>query len=486
MSERVRFFLQWASRYSFHCVLFVAATAASIWIALNVGVLGEIPQGYFSRGVHLETELDYAAGLLWWSLLAVVLWLLGGADRQHLLIAWTIKFFVVLVAMLFYEYKYRYNLDTFGYFNTVLTGYFEFYPGVDWFRESWIPSLVEVVGTGPGEGRLLTQSAGTENMLKILLIIAQVTGPYFHALKVLYAFLGFIGTWFVYRAVVVIVGRPFLPAFYGLVLYPSILFWSAILGKDPLFLLFIGLYAYGGALWLVQASPRGLAWVVLGLLGSFLFRPWTAAIEAAPLLLATLVKFFGLRPVVFVCVVVAPGILYGTDLSASFQLMETSALLEELAVKAGGAASEEGSGTGFDFVEAQDMLSSPQGILIIIFSGLFRPLPFDVTNLMVAMAAVENSILLVLTLVAFRYLRWARLEQPVFLWALTYSLTWSGAYGLIVLSNFGSGMRYKLQVLPFIVLFLFLLLTREGRAALDRIGFQGRAPGSGVDGSQDA
>lgn len=485
MNERARSLLQWTSQYSLHCALFVAAAAASIWMALNVGVLGEISQGYFSSYVQRETELDYAAGLLWWSLLSVALWFLGGADRQHLLTAWTVKFFVVLVAMLFYEYKYRYNLDTFAYFNTVLTGRFQFYEGVDWFRESWIPTLVETVATGTIEGALI-QSAGTENMLRILLIIAQVTGPYFHALKVVYSFLGFIGTWLVYRAVVVIVGRPFLPAFYGLVLYPSMLFWSSILGKDPILLLFIGLYAYGGALWLVRASPGGLAWVSLALLGSYLFRPWTAAIEAAPLFLATLVKFFGLLPVILACVVAALGLLQETATFDVLKLMGDSALLEELATKAGGAASEPGSGTGFDFAEAKDMLSSPQGILVILFSGLFRPLPFDVTNLMVAMAAVENSILLVLTLVAFRYLRWARLKQPVFLWALTYSLAWAGAYGLIVLSNFGTGMRYKLQVLPFILLFLFLLLTREGRAALDRKGFQGRASGSGVNGSQDA
>jgi hypothetical protein len=384
--------------------------------------------------------------------------------------------------MLFYEYKYRHNLDTFAYFNTVLTGQHDFYPGVDWFRESWIPSLTETAATGTIQDSLI-QSAGTENILRLSMIISQATGPYFHALKVVYAFLGFIGVWFVYRAVVVIVGRPSLPAFYGLMFYPSLLFWSSILGKDPVSLFFVGLYAYGGGLWLVRASPRGLVWVALALLGSYLLRPWMAVIEALSLLLATLVKFFGLLPSVLTGVfVVAFGLFFGSDISDRVKLIETSVLLDELATKAGGPANDPGSGAGLDFAEAQDLLSSPLGILIILFSGLFRPLPFDVTNLMVALAAVENSLLLILTLVAFRYLRWAYLNRPVLLWALTYSLTWAGVYGLVVLANFGTGMRYKLQVLPFIVLFLFLLLNREGRAALERMGFQGRASGSGTEG----
>jgi len=472
MSERWRYVYQWIVQHPAQCMLIAGAALVSTWIALNVGVLGEIPLGYFSSSVHREIELDYAAGLLWWSLLAVVLWLLGGADRQHLLIAWTVKFFVVLVAMLFYEYKYRYNLDTFAYFNTVLTGQHEFFHGVDWFRESWIPTLKETVKEAdPIEGKLI-QSAGTENMIRVLLIIAQVTGPYFHALKMVYAFLGFIGILFVYRAVVVILGRPFLPVFYSLMLCPSMIFWSSTLGKDPLSLLFIGLYVYGGAFWFVRTSPRGLAWVALALFASYLFRPWTAAIGMVAFLLATLGKVFGFAPVIFTFLVLSLWLLIDSS-GDSVRLMESSAssgLLEELATKAEGQTEGSGSGAGLELTEAQELVSSPRGILIVLFSGLFRPLPFDATNMLVAVASVENSVLLILTLIAVRHLRWTYLKQPVLLWALTYTLLWALVYGLVVLANFGTGMRYKLQVLPFIALFLCLLLNREGRAALDRIG----------------
>jgi hypothetical protein len=111
-------------------------------------------------------------------------------------------------------------------------------------------------------------------------------------------------------------------------------------------------------------------------------------------------------------------------------------------------------------------MSSPYGLLVVMLSGLFRPLPFDARSLLIAIAALENTILLVLVVRTMKYLRWSFLSNPVVLWALTYSLLWAGAYGLVVMANFGAGMRYKLQVLPFIVLLLFLLLRPEGRAAL--------------------
>ncbi|TAJ23338.1 MAG: hypothetical protein EPO64_11400, partial [Nitrospirae bacterium] len=258
MTDRVRVLIRWMADHPGQVVLFLAAALSSVWVALNVSVLGEIPPGHFSKDVRREIELDYAVGLLWWLVIAVGLWLLGGGDRNHLLVAWSAKFFIVFVAMLFYEYKYRYNLDAFGYLDAALTGRYHMYSDVNWFQESWVPTLTKTIETGDVSDKLV-KTAGTENMVRIVLIISQITGPYYHALKVVYAFLGFVGACFAYRAVVVIMGRPFLPAFYGLMLYPSILFWSSILGKDPVFLLFIGLYAYGGALWLVRSSLIGRA-----------------------------------------------------------------------------------------------------------------------------------------------------------------------------------------------------------------------------------
>ena len=448
------------SRWSAPFVLSLLAATSAAWLATHIHGFGE-------RLDQSELEIDYAMGLLWWVGIAIGLWLMGGANRHLLLSGWAAKFFVVLVAMLFYEYKYRYNLDAYLYFRMVATGEHWFFPGVDWRQESWMPMFQQKVEVATIQGQLV-QNIGTENMLRLVMMVSQLTGPYYHALKVVFALFGFLGVWLFYQALVVILGRPFPVAFYALALYPSILFWSSIFGKDPVFLLFIGLYAYGSAVWLARGAVVGLGWAGLAMVLSYLFRPWMAAIEALPLLFASLVRLFGWIPVVLVISVGIATVGLGTGLPGPLKTMlESGSLVEIMASRAEGQTGQGESGAGLTLAEAQDLWQTPSGLLLVIFTGLFRPLPFDVKNILVAVAALENSILLILLMVsAFKYLRWSFLKSPIIVWAVTYSLIWSAAYGLLVLTNFGAGARYRLQVLPFILLVILLLLRPEGRAAL--------------------
>lgn len=447
------------ARWSGPVLMVLIAAAGASWLATNVQGLGE-------RLDQSELELDYAIGLLWWAGIAIGIWLLAGANRHLLLVGWVAKFFVVLVAMLFYEYKYRYNLDAYLYFRMVATGEHFFFPGVDWRQESWMPMFQQTVEAETLQGQLV-QNIGTENMLRLVMVVSQFTGPYYHALKVVFAFLGYWGIWLFYRAFVAILGRSFPLAFYVLALYPSILFWSSIFGKDPVFILFIGLYAYGSAVWLTRGAAVGVVWAGLAIGASYLFRPWMAAIEAIPLLLATLVRLFGWVPVTLAIAVGSVIVGLGTDLTGPLKSLKTSSFIEIMASRAEGQTGQGESGTNLTIAEAQELWQTPSGIALVVFSGLFRPLPFDAKNILVAVAALENCILLILLLVsAFKYLRWDFVKSPIILWAMTYSLIWSAAYGLIILTNFGAGMRYKLQLLPFIILLILLLLRPEGRAAL--------------------
>lgn len=465
MKEPMATALDWLDQWKGRIFLIAAAAWAAVWLASHVQMLGEMPRNLLPGTQQLDMQLDYALGVLCWGVFAVGIWLLGGEERHHLLIAWVGKFFVILVLMLFYEFKYRHNLDAYSYFSTVLTGQYFMYPGIDWRQESWLPTLEQTRAAENSIQGRIGRSPGTENMLRLLMIFSQFTGPHYHALKVVFAFFGFIGLWFIYRAVVILVGRPFPLVFYGLMFYPSILFWSSILGKDPIFLFFLGLYAYGAVVWLARGSPVGLMWIGFALVWIYTLRSWMAAVAAAPFLLAAFVRQFSMITVLVVFSVGFPVLFFATDLGNRLKAFEADAMIEELASRAEGQI-EGGSGAGLELIEAQELLQTPAGIALVIFSGIFRPLPFDVSNFMVAVAAVENSILLILALAAFRHIRWGVVASPICLWLSAYILTWGGAYGLVVLSNFGAGMRYKLQVLPFLIMLLLFLLHEEARPLL--------------------
>lgn len=439
------------------------ALAATVWIAYHIQDLG------FRIG-QPSIGLDYAMGVFWWTVLAFGLVWFGGEDRKLLLLGWVAKFFVVLVAMLFYEQHY--GLDAYLYFKTSVTGENWITPGYDW-REEWY------LFTDPTRGKdTYRVGQGTEHMIRIVMLLSFIVGKYYHALKVVFAFFGLLGCWAFYRAVVVILGRWVPSAFYCLVFFPSILFWSSILGKDPLILLTLGIVAYGGARMLVLGELKGFAIVCLGLFLAFNVRPWTALMAACGLVLAVLLQRGHISFRLTIVVVALPTFLFAWGpIQKRFEI-EDMGSFEEVYVKLveGQDVKSEwtaylaefgGSRRAAEAVQVAEQMRSGnyRGVLPhVIFSGLFRPLPWDARNIFSGLAAVENTALLVLVLMALWRLKWSTARDAVIIWAVSYSLLWAAFHGAILIANFGAGVRYKLQVLPFMVIVFFLLLHPEGYA----------------------
>lgn len=452
---------------AFACVVLFGLV---VWISLNASALG-----FRFADIQPNMEMDYAMGLVWWLLLACAIAMFARESAPMLLAAWIGKFFVVLVAMLFYEYQY--GLDAYHYFALKLTGEHWMYPGID-FRKDMIPSLQPLVTP---DGGSYGGGIGNENSLRFMLIVASVTGPFYHAMKVMFAFFGLMGSWFFYRAVVVALGRSYPAAFYLLVFFPSIIFWSSILGKDPLQFLFLGLYAYGGALWLVEGRLSAMWFLGLGLGGSYLIRPWTSLMAGSALALATLL---GREPRWKVALALGGGLaclpyvwghvqsmmnfdltdVYG-DGEDNFGGEGASLALEFITVRTQGFA--EGGGSGGDLLDATSGGSLQGSLPLAMFTGLFRPLPFDITNPFTALAALENAVVLALALVALYRLRPAFLRDSLVIWPALYSLMWTTLHGFIVMANFGSGVRYKLQTWPFLLMAILILVHKQGRALLE-------------------
>jgi len=456
---------QESDRFAWGLVLFVAAAGGAIWLSLHVGDLG-----YRFKYLQPNMELDYAVGVLMWFGFAVGILIFGRDSRRMLLLAWVAKFFVVLVAMLFYEHHY--GLDAGDYFDLKLSGRHWWYPGVD-FREDLIPSFTPKyrMGTGLAEGyepETLGGTSTTENFLRVLLLVTYFTPPSYHAMKVEFAFFGLLGVWFFYRAVVVAAGRPWPAVFYVLAFFPSILFWSSTLGKDPLQFLFMGLYAYGGALWFVEGRLRAILWIGMSLLVVYLIRPWSSVMGGAALILATVLGRGRPWQVGMMTLLTIPVLMLGIHQLVVFLEGRDLSLVLGFVESVRGVA--EGYGMEGASGEKDVDLSSRDGLIaswpLAFFSGLFRPLPYDITNPFTALAALENTIVLVLAVVALFRFRLAYLRDPLVLWPFLYTVIWTNFYGFIVMVNFGSGVRYKIQMWPFFLLMLLSLTYSQGRAFL--------------------
>ncbi len=454
-------------------VLVVATLAMAVWFGVHMVELSE--KLIYNVAVVVRMDFDYGRdyfmGVVWWIIIAVLLLAFGGQYRRMLLAAWIGRFFVALVAMLLYEQ--RYGLDAYSYYDVVWTGDHWMYEGsIDWHRAGILPSTKALMN--PENTKQLGAGIGTENMIRTALLVASITGPFYHAMKVMFAFFGLMGSWYFYRAGAVVLGRESPPLFYLLAFFPSVIFWASIVGKEPLQLLFLGLYAYGGALWFTGGGLTALGFIGAGLFGCFLFRPWIAGLAAIALVLGTLLgKLNGRQAAVCLCAVGAVAVFWGESIlelpfgDVTYGQMLVGGMMTEWLENNAQAFSGETQKAGGSGAELPDLKNDGGGaVALIMFSGIFRPLPFDITNPFTALAALENTIILGMALIALKRFRLAYLREPLVLWPLFYILMWSALFGLIVMANFGAGARYKLQMWPFLLLLLIILVTREGRAIL--------------------
>ncbi|MDP9200777.1 MAG: hypothetical protein M3P26_02430, partial [Gemmatimonadota bacterium] len=100
-----------------------------------------------------------------------------------------------------------------------------------------------------------------------------------------------------------------------------------------------------------------------------------------------------------------------------------------------------------------------------VFTALLRPLPGEVNNSFGLLAGLENLVLLTLVLIAIRRTRLTEFRDPVIAWATMLLTTWSVVYGFVSSQNLGTGVRYRLQILP-VFLLLLLHLARADRKPL--------------------
>jgi hypothetical protein len=431
----------------------VAAWLAARWPGTVAALGRNIPQP--------EIVPDYVAGCLWALAigLSIRVWPVRPSDRQLLAFAWAARCFVTLGFMLTYEWNYE-VLDTYAYFDNGRGG-------------------------GPGSDALRIGS-GTENITALVALHSRLGLPYYHAIKVTFSLLGLVGVYLLYRAAVRVLGREAPAVFVLLALWPSVLFWSSILGKDPVAFLGIALYTYGVLAWHERPRPSAFALVAAGVLVAMSTRLWMAPILLAPFGFL-LTRSIAHRATRFATVGLAAGALLASMVALrDVLLLETMGDLLATVDNLSRGWAEGGS--------AQQMagdLTTPAGLAKFLprgmFTALFRPLPGEVNNLFGLLAGLESAALVVLLGLSLVRTTRRDLAHPLVQWALLLILCWSGVYSVLSYQNLGTAVRFKLQILPVLLGTLVVLARPRGgpRAGAPRRTGPSPAPAVGRPAQSD-
>jgi hypothetical protein len=385
---------------------------------------------------------DYVYAVVWGLLLYIAVLNFPGADvqeRRALLLLWTVKLAVTLGVMLPYEKIYC--ADACSYYRAGMQ------------LHDWWPAMAGFGGS-PGFGN------GTPNMQVLVEWHAALISGSYHVMKVTESMLGFIGIYLFYRAATMYLGRRDVRALYLLGLFPGILFWSSILGKDPLTMLSIAIYVLGVVGWYRQHRMRWLFVFGGGLVSAMAMRLWLGPIFLLPLVLLMLRDANWPRRIVIGGLAIAA---FGVVLNMSLDKLHVESTEDAITTTnqisqdwAHGGSSQKISG-GLNSM-SDIIMFMPAGA----FTALFRPLPGEILTPFGILASLENVVTLWWLAVAIVTGRWRRaLRDPLLFWAALLVMTWAPIYGIVSYQNLGSAVRFRLQIEPVLVLLLFSLAQKN-------------------------
>lgn len=412
-----------------------SASGSRWWLPAGAGVLVALAVPgtvrfveYAGRSIPQDTlARDWSVGVLWAVILAGLLLLapVGGPDRRALVLLWIAKCGVTLGFMLLYES--RYALDAYFYYRTAAEPSFpQFHLG----------------GTAVVEA-----GAWLHN---------RIVPDSYHAIKVTCSMLGLGAVYLFYRAAVHFRGVEDVRVLYFLGLFPSVLFWSSIFGKDPIALLGIAAYVYG-----VVALHRTGRWrfvgvAAAGVLLASVIRLWLGPILLFPLVVFGLRGIRGFVPRIAFLAVTAGALGVATSLFAGQFALASARDVLSTTGSVSQAWAEGGSGQRIsaDLSSFRGMAAfAPKGA----FAALFRPLPGEIMNPFGLLAGVENLFLLGLLGLAVLRFRFRTLRDPLVLWGVVVVATWALVYGFVSYQNLGAAVRFRLQILPLLLGVLWYL-----------------------------
>jgi len=291
-------------------------------------------------------------------------------------------------------------------------------------------------------------------------------------MKLSFAMFGLVAVYLLYRSAELMVWK-FTPLFFwGLTLYPSVLFWSSILGKDPVILAGIALHVWGLVNVVVRGRNGYLFAVLAGIGAVSAIRIWMGPILILPclLILGARIKHIVWRTTAVILVglallSLAPLTADRLELDKASDLFEAARNVSRGWDRANSSMQRDGAPESlWDLI-----LFTPESVFI----AYFRPLPGDVPNLFGWCAGFENLALLAVSIWALFRVRLTYFRHHLFLWGLALLLTWGLAYSILSYKDLGSAARYKLQILPILLGMIGFLLRRP--STLHCEGLAGRA-----------
>jgi hypothetical protein len=275
-----------------------------------------------------------------------------------------------------------------------------------------------------------------------------------------FAWLGFWGLYFFYRAFQIAVSQDTAKRYARLVFFlPSLLFWSSTIGKDTWMVLTLGIASYGVARVLTHRRG-GLIVAAIGLAGTAMVRPHVTLMVMVGVVVAYLLRRSGratghsrIAKLIGLIVLVAGSLLLIGRVEKFLHINS----LDQQSINH--VISQEASNSNYGgsayAVQNPSLAHFPQAAVTV----LFRPFPWEAHSSQQVASSLEGVFLMglfITSLRRFRHLPRSLRQTPYVAFALTYSLLFMPFFSSF--ANFGLLARERDQLYPFIFVLLALPL----------------------------
>lgn len=320
--------------------------------------------------------------------------------------------------------------------------------------------------------------AGTGFVIIVTGVIYTITGPSLVGGFLVFSWLGFWGLLLFWRALQIAFPEADTRRYAKLVFFlPSLLFWPSSIGKDAWMMFCLGLTTYGVAR-LLDRRFGAFVCIAVGSLGTAMVRPHVTVLVGAGLTVAYVLRkrpkqvsaLGPLRMVVTVVVLGAMVMLMLQQVNTFFGTSGGGDSVNQVLAETSRRTSQGNSVINQPAAEdaAPAFSLNPAGLPVAVVSVLFRPFPFEASNLQSLFQSVECFALLVMFVRSWPRLRQLprlSVQRSYIAFTLVYSLLFCWAFSTI--NNLGILSRERVQVLP-LVLVLLAVPRPEGSRRLAR------------------
>ncbi|MBC8110114.1 MAG: hypothetical protein H7Y04_03545 [Verrucomicrobia bacterium] len=395
--------------------------------------------------------------------------------RKYFLPAFTVKIIGAIALGLIYQFYYG-GGDTFNYFHDtrIIWEAFIKSPSVGInlvfadgkYHDDLYQYTRQMIFYGDQRSYPVVQVAG---------LLGFVTFSTYTVTAIFFAIFCFTGVWALYQAFYAMFPQLHRQLAIAVFFIPSVFFWGSGLMKDTITLgaLGWGFYAFYFGLirrekivsnliiliisflilktikiYILQCFlPAAFLWFFLHNRSQIKSRALRILVLPVVLALAIPAGYFAVREVS------KEDTRYNLD-KIAFTAKETATWLEYMSKIDGGSGYSLGT---FDGSFGSMLTKAPQAVFIT----LYRPFLWEVRNPVMLLSAIESTIFLFLTLRIFWEIKLVRLfqvlkSQPIVIFCFLFAIAFSFGVGLTSY-NFGSLVRYKIQMMPFFLSALYIV-----------------------------